>query len=207
MRVRSQPVQYGRPTNLVIPQKPTWLGLIAQIDPNGGQIKPRVVWQEDPAFPARKEQIVILFRGDAEIEYPNHKNFEFLFVTHDQNRRGGGIASLWACDPVQIPVTPMEAPSIPKRPPTQPSPESLAAIRDHEKKLQLQAEQAKALMESIEALDPDEVEAELEGSTIVATIPDDQEENLLDAIGIALEDGSEDILGVAKSKKKVKAKS
>jgi len=190
MRVRSQPVSYGSPTNLVVPQKPVWLGLIAQIDPNGGQIKPRVVWQEDPAYPTRKEQTVILFRGDAEIEFPEYKNFEFLFVTHDQNRRGGGIASLWSCDPERAPVAPPEAPAPPKQAPTLPSPESLAAVQDHEKKVRMKEEQEKALRESKKREE---------------TREKDKEESLLDTVTSTIEDEvspADKIPSTSKSKKK-----
>lgn len=172
-RVRSQQIPYGLPTSVVIPQKPNWLGLVAPLDTHGGNIKPRLVWEEDPAFPQRKDQTVILFRGDADIEYNDYKDFEFLFVTHDQNRRGGGISSLWACSPVLAPVTPVEPPK-PKKAPNPPSPDSLAAIADHEKKMRLKKEQEKALKASRERKEDKNV--------MKIVVPEEEEEDLLGTV-------------------------
>lgn len=178
-RVKSQQIPYSTPTIVVIPQRPHWLGLVSQIDPHGGNIKPRIVWEEEPAYPQRKEQTVILFRGDADVEYPNYKNFKFLFVTHDQNRRGGGIATLWACDPEIAPAKPTPTPK-PKKQPQLPSPDSLAAIADHEKKMKIKAAQEKALKESEES---EAARAVVEAKNKwLASLEKKEEENLLDTL-------------------------
>jgi hypothetical protein len=159
-RIKSQAIPYGVPTLVVVPQRTVWLGIAPTLDTNASHIKPRLGWIEDSAFPARKPQWVILFRGDADLEFDGFKNIEPIFFTHDANRRGGGIATLCKAEKVVEQV--VESPPVKKKaPPTPASPESIAAVEAHERKIRLKKEQEQALKEAAEFDELIEVAAKL----------------------------------------------
>jgi len=126
-----------------MPKKLEILGIAAQLDPAQANIKPRLVYVEDSQFPQRVEVTYLLLRGQATVDAPGCKNFEFVAMTYDQNRRHNGIATLWQVDQVKDVV--IEKPVVKPKHVELPSPESLAAIKAHEEKLQVEKERLQNL--------------------------------------------------------------
>lgn len=166
-RIRSQQIPYGTPTSLVVPRSPTFLGIATAFDPHGGSPKARLAWIEDSQFPQREEIHVILFRGDADLEYDGYHKIKPLFITHDQHRRHNAIATLCTAVPTAAPIPEFDPNPQPKHPPTPPSPESLAAVAAHERKMRLKAEAEAALKAAEESTD------EPKDAVATQTIPDE----------------------------------
>lgn len=139
-RIKILPLTYGTLTSEVMPKQPQILGLTAQIDPNNTNVKPRLIYLQDTAYPQTHLKHYLLLRGQSDLEFPNAKNFRFVGVTQDQNRRTQGIATLWEVDLVEQDA-PAEAPE-PVKPKVVPvaSPESLMAIKAHEDKIKKEKE-------------------------------------------------------------------
>jgi len=134
---------YGQPFRAQMPKKTTFLGITAQIDPNNANVKPRLVYLQDSQFPKTEEQTYILLRGQSDLEHPDVKNWQFVGLTYDQNRRHNGIATLWKVKPKIATPKLVDLNPKPKRERAPHSPESLAAIAAHEKKVRLEQERLK----------------------------------------------------------------
>lgn len=155
---------YGTPFQAQMPKKTTFLGITAQIDPNNANVKPRLVYLADSNFPTVQEQTYILLRGQSDLDHPEVKNWEFVGLTYDQNRRHNGIATLWKVQPINpIPVK-VDANPKPKKLRQPHSPESLAAVKAHEDKLKLEEERQRNATHP--ATTPVLAETVLDGKTI-----------------------------------------
>jgi len=134
---------YGTPFKATLPKKVQYLGVTAQIDPNNANVKPRLVYLQDSQFPQTQEYTYILLRGQADLDHPDLKKWDFVGLTYDQNRRHNGIATLWSAQPVIPTPIPKDPNPKPQRIPTPHSPESLAAIAAHKEKMRLEEERMK----------------------------------------------------------------
>lgn len=145
-----------------MPRSPEILGLSAQVDPNNQNTKPRLVYLQDTQFPQTILKHYLLLRGQEDLEHHNTRNYRFIGITQDQNRRTNGIATLWEVDLIEAAAPePQPEPQKPKHVEL-PSPESLMAIADHEKKLSLEKERL-----SLE-------EAQFKGETVELTTIDEE---------------------------------
>lgn len=151
IRVREVQIPYGKPVTVQIPKRTVFLKLLCPIDANNANIKPRIVYGEDSAFPQLTEASYILLRGQCDVEAEGCKpnDFEFVDIGYDANRRISGIATLWRCSTIKDVPKQESAPAKPRQI-TPPSPESLAAIAAHEAKIRAEEERLAKIKEDAE---------------------------------------------------------
>lgn len=150
-RIRTVQLPYNVRVDITMPKRTHFTELVCQIDDNNANVKPRLVYCEDTLWPQLVKASYILLRGECDVEAAGCKpdDFQFVGLGWDRNRRHNQIATLWRVTPLVEVDKPIAQPK--KKPVPQPSPESLAAIEDHNKKIRLEQERLAAIRKEAEA--------------------------------------------------------